>query len=74
MDYENDPISKIISARDVAFYGTPYLGLDTNAFLKTMELIRNELDSYSRNRLTLLTALTGGAAGALITLIAAHLL
>jgi hypothetical protein len=74
MVYADDPISKVIENKSVEFYGTPYLGLDTNSFLKTVELIRNELDSYSRNRLTILTALTGGAAGAVITLIATHLL
>lgn len=74
MDYNHDPVSRIISMRDVKFYGMPFLDLDPNSVLKTIELIRHELDSYSRNRLTLMSAFTGGLAGAIVTLIVSHVL
>lgn len=68
------PILKVIDKKSFAFYALPRFSLNYNSVLKTVELIRNELDNRSRNRYTLLSAFSGAIVGSLITLMITHFL
>lgn len=69
MFYPQSSISKLVDLSDVKFYGTPALKLDVDLMTKTVEYVRSELEGYSRNTYTLLSALAGGVMGSVITLL-----
>jgi hypothetical protein len=69
MIFKESSVSKLISLTDLKFYGTPTLRLDIDLVTKTVEYVRSELEGYSRNTYTLLSALTGGIIGSIITLL-----
>lgn len=67
--YRQSSISKLLDLSDLEFYGTPALKLDVDLMTKTVEHVRSELEGYSRNTYTLLSALAGGVIGSIITLL-----
>lgn len=69
MFYPQSAISRVIGLIDLEFYGTPHLTLDVDLITKTVEHVRSELEGYSRNTYTLLSALTGAVLGSVITLL-----
>lgn len=69
MFYPQSSISKLLDLPDIKFYGTPTLKLDVDLMTKTVEYVRSELEGYSRNTYTLLSALAGGVMGSIITLL-----
>jgi hypothetical protein len=62
-------ISKLLELSDFKHYGTPTLKLDVDLMTKTVEYVRSELEGYSSNTYTLLSALAGGIIGSVITLL-----
>jgi hypothetical protein len=69
MIFKESPVSKLINLTDIKFYGTPSLKIDIDLVTKTVEYVRSELEGYSRNTYTLLSALGGGIIGSIITLL-----
>jgi hypothetical protein len=67
--YPQSSISKLLDLSDLKFYGTPALKLDVDLMTKTVDYVRSELEGYSRNTYTLLSALAGGVMGSIITLL-----
>lgn len=69
-----EPILSILKTKDIKFYGEPQSKLEKDSVLKSLELVRSELDSRSRNRYAVLSAFTGAIVGSIITLLLSHLL
>ena len=63
------PIVKALNRDDFNFYSEPSQELDIDSILKSLELARSELDSYTSNRVAILSALTGAAVGSIVTYI-----
>jgi len=62
-------VSKLIDDTDLEFYGTPSLTVDIDLTTKAVDYVRSELEGYSRNWYTLLSALGGAILGSIITLL-----
>lgn len=69
MFWDIPPIAKVLHRRDLEFYGEPSQELDMDSILKSLELVRSELDSYTSNRVAILSALTGAVVGSIVTYI-----
>jgi hypothetical protein len=67
--YPQSTISKLIDTTDIKFYGTPHMRLNVDLVTKTVDYVRSELEGYSRNTYTLLSALLGAVIGSIITLL-----
>lgn len=74
MFWNRTEIIQVLSPDDLRFYGEPYQEVDAESILKSLELVRSELDSYTRNRITILSALAGGVIGSIVTLILSQIL
>jgi len=74
MFWRTSPITKFLNPKDIKFYGEPSQELDMESILKSLELVRSELDSYTSNRVAILSALTGAVVGSIVTLILSQIL
>lgn len=55
-------------------YAEPRIVIDTDSVVKTIEHVRNEIEAFSLNTSTFLSALVGAVVGSIITLVASYLL
>lgn len=55
-------------------YTEPQIVIDTDSVIKTIEHVRNEIEAFSLNTSTFLSALVGAVVGSIITLVASYLL
>jgi len=71
---ENPLFTDIVDSASFEYYCTPYLELDTDSVLKWVDHARTELEAYSLNRYTFISAIAGAIIGSIITIIVSNLL
>lgn len=70
----NTSSAKLIKDMGLDFYTDPELTIDTDSVVKTVEHVRNEIESFGLNTSTFFSALVGAVVASIITLIASGLL
>lgn len=71
---ETSLFADIVDSASFEFYCAPYLELDMDSVLKSVDHARTELEAYFFNRYTLISTIAGAIIGSIITIIVSNIL